>query len=110
MRIEKIKFERTGGFAGIRLAADIEMDELPEEQRREILDVLDEMDFEELSDKFTSGISFPDGFVYAISVESEKREYRLVAGESALPDDVQPLIEILESITKRRMRRNRRNM
>jgi len=110
MKIEKIKFERSGGFAGIRLAADIEMDELPEEQRREILGLLDEMDFEELTDKFTSEVSFPDGFVYAISVESEKKEYRLVAGESALPDNMLPLVEILESITKRRMRRNRRNM
>ncbi|MCK7520373.1 MAG: hypothetical protein MZV64_23165 [Ignavibacteriales bacterium] len=73
MKIEKIKFERTGGSAGIRLAAEIEMDELSEEQRREILEMLDEMDFEELSDKFTSEVSFPDGFVYAISVESEKR-------------------------------------
>ena len=108
MKIEKIKFERTGGFAGIRLAAEIEMDELPEEQRREILEMLDDMDFEELTDKITGEISFPDGFVYAISIESEKREYRIVGGESTLPADMQPLVEILESITKRRMRKNRR--
>lgn len=109
MKIEKIKFERTGGFAGIRLAAEIEMDELPEEQRHEILELLDEMDFEELSDKLTGAVSFPDGFAYAISVESEKREYRIVTDESALPADMQPLIEILEGITKRRMRKNRRS-
>lgn len=109
MKIEKIKFERTGGFAGIRLAAEVEMDELPEDQRREILELLDEMDFEELSDKYDGEISFPDGFVYAISVESEKREYRIVAGESALPADMQPLIEILENITKRKMRKNKRS-
>jgi hypothetical protein len=107
MKIEKIKFERTGGFAGIRLAAEIEMDELPEEQRREILGMLDEMDFEEFSDKPASEVSFPDGFVYAISVESEKREYCIVTDESALPADMQPLVEILESITKRRMRKNK---
>lgn len=109
MKIEKIKFERTGGFAGIRLAAEIEMDELPEEQRHEILELLDEMDFEELSDKLTGAVSFPDGFAYAISVESEKREYRIVTDESALPADMQPLVEILESITKRRMRKNKRS-
>lgn len=107
MKIDKIKFERTGGFAGIRLAAEVEMDELPDDQRREILELLDEMDFEELSDKYDGEISFPDGFVYAISVESQKREYRIVAGESALPADMQPLIEILENITKRKMRKNK---
>lgn len=109
MKIEKIKFERTGGFAGIRLAAEIEMDELPEDQRREILDLIDDMDFEELSEKSAGEISFPDGFVYAISVESDKREYRIVAGESAMPADMQPLVEILENIAKRKMRKSRRS-
>lgn len=109
MKIDKIKFERTGGFAGIRLAAEVEMDELPEDQRREILELLDDMDFEELADKYNSEISFPDGFVYAISVESEKREYRIVGGESTLPADMQPLIEILENIAKRKMRKSRRS-
>lgn len=110
MKIEKIKFERTGGFAGIRLAAEIKVEELPEEQRHEILEMLDEMDFEELSGKLTGKISFPDGFVYAISVESEKREYQIVAGESALPANMQPLIEILETITKRQMRKKSRKI
>lgn len=109
MKIKKIKFERSGGFAGIRLAADIEMDELPEEQRHEILELLDEMDFEELFDKPANEISFPDGFVYSISVESQDKEYRIVAGESALPADMEPLIEILERITKRQMRKSRRS-
>ena len=54
MYIEKIKFERTGGFAGIRLTAEIDMDNLPEDQKREIIDLLDEADFDELSEKHTA--------------------------------------------------------
>jgi len=107
MRIDKIKFERTGGFAGIRLAADIEMDDLPEDQRKEIHELLDELDFEELTEKLTGEAPVADGFVYSISVVSGKREQKVVAGESALPTDMQPLIEILESITKRQMRKKR---
>ena len=45
MHIKRIKFERTGGFAGIRLAADIEVDELPEDEKHKILELLDEVDF-----------------------------------------------------------------
>lgn len=107
MKIDKIKFERTGGFAGIRLAADIEMDDLPEDQRKEILELLDELDFEELPKKLTREAPVADGFVYSISVVSGKREQKIVAGESALPADMQPLVEILESITKRQMRKKR---
>jgi len=105
MNIDKIKFERTGGFAGIRLAAEIEMDDLPEDQKREILDLLDEADFDELSEKLSGKMPIPDGFVYSITVESKEKEHKVLAGESSLPDDMQPLIEILESLTKRQMRK-----
>ncbi|HSG45553.1 MAG TPA: protealysin inhibitor emfourin [Anaerolineales bacterium] len=104
MYFEKIKFERTGGFAGIRLAAEIEMDNLPDDQKREVLDLLDEADFDELSEKFTDKTPVPDGFNYSITVESSKKKYQVVAGEAALPDDLQPLIEVLERIAKRQMR------
>jgi len=105
MYIEKIKFERSGGFAGIRLAAEIKMDDLPEDQKREIIELLDEADFEEMSKKITDGKPIPDEFVYSITVNSREKKYQVVAGESALPNDFQPLLEILESITKRQMRK-----
>jgi len=104
MYIKKIQFERTGGFAGIRLAASIELDELPDDQKKEILDLLDELDFEELPEKLSDKMPIPDEFVYSINVEADKGEYKLLAGESALPDKMPDLIEILERITKRQMR------
>jgi len=104
MYVEKIKFERTGGFAGIRLAADIEVNNLPEDQKREILDLLDELDFDELPAKLSGKMPVPDEFVYSIVVESEKREYKVMAGETALPGDMKPLLEILERIAKQQMR------
>lgn len=105
MYIEKIKFERTGGFAGIRIAADIEMEDLPEEQKREILELLDDMDFEELPEKLARKMAIPDEFVYSVTVVSNKKEYKVLAGESAIPEDMQPLLEILEGIAKRQMRK-----
>lgn len=104
MHVEKIKFERTGGFAGIRLAADIEVNTLPEDQKREILDLLDEMDFDELPAKVSGKMPIPDEFVYSVVIEAEAREYKVMAGESALPVDTRPLIEILERTAKRQMR------
>lgn len=105
MHVERIKFERTGGYAGIRLAADIEVNELPEDQKREILDLLDELDFDELPEKFSGKMPIPDEFVYSITVEADNREYKALAGESALPVDTRPLIEILERTAKRQMRK-----
>jgi hypothetical protein len=104
MHIKSIQFERTGGFAGIRLAAEIEMDDLPEDQKREVIELLDKIDFDELSEKLSDKMAIPDGFVYSITVRSEAREYKVLAGESSLPGDMQPLIEKLEVLTKRQMR------
>lgn len=107
MKFERIKFERTGGFAGIRLAADIEAEELPEKQLNEIADLLDDADFEELPEKLAGKMPFPDGFVYSITVEVKEKVYKVLAGESALPTDVQPLLDILERIAKRQMRKKK---
>lgn len=105
MKFEKIKFERSGGFAGIRLAAEIEAETLPEDQKKEIAELLDEMDFEELPAKLADRMPLPDEFVYSIIVESGDQKYEAMAGESALPGEMQPLIEILEGIAKQRMRK-----
>ena len=105
MYIEKIIFERTGGFAGIRLAAEIKMDDLPEDQKREIIELLDETDFDELPEKLSGKMPVPDEFVYSITVNSREKEHRVLSGESSLPNELQPLIGILETIAKRQMRK-----
>ena len=107
MYVEKIKFERSGGFAGIRFAADIDMNKLPDDQKKQIIDLLDKMDFDEPPEELAGRMSVPDEFVYSIIIETDKREYKVLAGESALPSDMQPLIEILEGIAKRQMRQNK---
>ena len=48
MQVERIKFERTGGFAGIRIATDLKLDDLPDEQAHTISELLDDLDFREL--------------------------------------------------------------
>ena len=105
MYIERIKFERTGGFAGIRIAADIDMNELPDEQKHKILELLDDMDFEDLPKKIQDKMPVPDEFVYSVVVISNKKEYEVLAGESAMSENMQPLLEILESMAIRQMRK-----
>ena len=105
MYIERIKFERTGGFAGIRIAADIDMNKLPDEQKHKILELLDDMDFEDLPKKIQDKMPVPDEFVYSVVVISNKKEYEVLASESAMPENMQPLLEILESMAKRQMRK-----
>ena len=102
MDVERIKYERTGGFAGMRLAADFKPSDLPDEQVRPVLDLLDDMDFDELPAKMTGNSSMPDQFTYQITVETKKGKHTVVAGDSSAPDKLQELFRLLDRIAKRR--------
>lgn len=104
MHIERIKFERTGGFAGIRFAADINMNDLSEAERNKITELLDDVNFKELSEKASGKSPIPDEFVYSLTVKTDEKEYAILSGESALPDQMQPLLDILMQTAKQQMR------
>jgi len=47
--IKHITFERSGGFANIRFAADFELDELPDDQAHQLKELFDDLDFERIA-------------------------------------------------------------
>jgi len=104
MEAKRIKFERTGGFAGIRLAADIELDELPEHQVHQILELLDELDFDELPEQLTDNRQVADGFTYSVTVVSETRQHTVITSETAAPEKMNSMFEILTQIARQQAR------
>ena len=104
MEVEQIKYERTGGFAGIRLSADFDPSELPDEQIRPLLDLLDEMDFDALPEQLTGESSMPDQFTYQITVKTNKWEHTVIAGDASAPEQVQELARLLDQIARTRRR------
>jgi len=104
MEAKRIKFERTGGFAGIRFAADFELDDLPKDQAHQILELLDEMDFDELPEQIPGDPQVADGFNYSITVVTEKREQTVTTSDTSAPQKMEPLLEILTQIAKQQAR------
>src|SRR5215217_1944077 len=96
MEVERIKYERTGGFAGMRIATDFKLDELSEEQARALLDLLDDIDFTHLPENLTSESSMPDQFTYKITVETKKREHTVTAGDASAPEKFQELVHLVD--------------
>jgi hypothetical protein len=105
MHVERIKFERTGGFAGMRIAADIEPDKLSDEQNRAILDVLDALDFPELPEHLMGESPVPDEFTYTITVEADDWKHTVVTGDSSAPEKMQELLQMLNRIARKRLRK-----
>ncbi len=105
MEVQRIKYERTGGFTGMRVAADIEPGNLPEEQARTLLDLLDDMDFNELPERLLGESSASDQFTYTITVETSKWEHTVVRGDSSAPEKMQELLELLNQLARKHMRK-----
>ena len=105
MHVERIKFERTGGFAGMRIAADIEPNKLSEEQTQALLDVLDALDFPELPEHLVNDSPMPDEFTYTITVEADDWKHTVVTGDSSAPEKMQELLQMLNRIARKRLRK-----
>jgi hypothetical protein len=102
MHVERIKFERTGGFAGMRIARDLKLDDLSDEQAHSLLELLDDLDFEELPEQMTRTESMPDQFTYTITVETERGEHTVVAGDASAPEKMQELLQLLNRLARTR--------
>ena len=86
MNVERIKFERTGGFAGMTIARDLKLADLSEEQAHRLSELLDDLEFNELPEQMTGTESMPDEFTYVITVETKRGEHTVVTGDASAPD------------------------
>lgn len=104
MKVERIQFERTGGFAGIRFAADFKPDDLPQEQSKELFNLLDDLDFDELPERLIND-EVADGFTYSITIETGTKAHTVVTGDSSATERMQELLQLLTRIARNQMRK-----
>jgi hypothetical protein len=102
MEVQRIKYERTGGFTGIRFHADFAPGELPEDQSRPLLDLLDKMDFDGLPEDSTGAATLPDQFTYTLTVQTSHTERTIILGDASAPDEMRELLRMLDRIARRR--------
>jgi hypothetical protein len=102
MQVERIKFERTGGFAGMRIATDLKLDDLPDDQAHTISELIDDLDFRELPEQMMNEGGMPDQFTYTITVETKKWEHTVVTGDVSAPEKMQELLQLLNRLARPR--------
>jgi emfourin len=107
MEVKRINFERTGGFAGMRITTNFKPDDLPEEQARTLLELLDGLEFNELPEHIDKNPSMPDQFTYMITVETKKWEHTVTTGDASAPDEMQELLRILNRIARTQMQKKK---
>ncbi len=94
----KIRFTRSGGFAGLVQRCDVDLDDLPEPDRAELLGLVERADFFALPAERRS--PHPDAFQYTIAVEDGARQREIRVDERGAPENVRPLIAHLTRLAR----------
>ncbi len=98
----RYQFVRTGGFAGMRLAATIDSSDLPPQEAQALQQELEAAKFFSLPNQIKGQGGGADRFQYEITVDDGKRQHSVEVGEAAMPDSLQPLVQHLESLARTR--------
>ena len=99
-----IFYERSGGFAGMTNTFEINSDTLNQEQKEQLISLIDNSGFFDFSMEDKKEKNLPDQFQYKITIEKENNKNTLEFGESEIPDKMRPLIQYL-SREARKIRR-----
>ena len=105
MEVERIKFERNGGMAGMRIARELKLEDLPKEQAQRLRELLDDLDFDELPEQMAGTRAMPDQFTYVITVETRKGKHTVVTGDASAPEKMQELLQLLNRLARTRKKR-----
>jgi hypothetical protein len=91
----RVRFERSGGFAGTKLACDVDDACLTPAERQELCDLVGQADFFALPASLGGEARGADRFTYRVSVEDGARSRTVTAREEALPEGLVDLVEWL---------------
>jgi hypothetical protein len=92
----KISYERTGGFAGMRIGVDLDLQNLPAVEAAALENQVKEADFFHLTEVLGSK-AVPDGFQHAITVESGTQKRTIRFADGAVPEALRSLLDDLSA-------------
>ena len=99
----KIQFERSGGFTGIPVFAEIESQTLDDEEAQHLQELLDTAHFFDLpAQPPTSPPPGADQFQYKITVEDAGQRHTVQTTDSSATADLRPLLQHLTLMARRR--------
>ena len=96
----RINFERSGGFAGMRLAATIDSATLPADQASALQGLIDNAHFFDLPAKIPPPPQAADQFQYIVTVEAGGKRHTVDVGEGSASPALQALLQQLTSLAR----------
>ncbi len=96
----KIHFERTGGFAGMKLKVSLDSETLSQANARQLERLLDSSRFFQQPTTEGPTQTAPDRFHYKVTVESDGGSRTMEASDASLPDEMRPLLDYLTRLSR----------
>jgi hypothetical protein len=96
----RIDYERTGGFAGIRLAARIDTATLPTDQARALHDSIEAAHFFELPARIPAAPQVADQFHYHVAIDAEGKRHAVDVGETSASPALQEVLQQLTALAR----------
>jgi hypothetical protein len=89
----RIAFLRTGGFAGLRLALELDTESMDARDASEITELVQAAGFYKLPARLPSTAQARDRFQYRLRVSTSTRhEHEVVVDEDSIPGELMPLV------------------
>ena len=98
----RIQFERTGGFAGLTLRAALDSEQLEPNEGQALIRLVENAGFFDLPGKIAGPPGGADRFQYRLTVEWSQRRHTVEVAEAAVPAALQPLIQRLTALARRK--------
>jgi len=95
-----IEFVRSGGFAGLFLTANIDLQTLSPEESTTLEREINDTAFFDLPEQIKPASPMPDRFEYQITISSSQRTHTVTVSESLVTDSLRPLIDHLTELAR----------
>jgi len=97
----EIRFERSGGFAGMTVSTELRTDSLSAEEAKEICDLVEDAGFFDLPSSTDPGTG-ADRFSYEITITDGERSHTVRTDDDTAPPALVPLLDRLSRAARRR--------
>ena len=97
----QIEFERTGGVAGIRFAANVDTDALAADEATKLRKLVEDSSFFSLPARLKATTPSADRFQYRLTVRTPERSHTVDVSEGAAPPSLRPLIDWLMAAARK---------
>lgn len=92
----KIFFERSGGFAGLIMEANLDLDKMPADDAASLHKLIDAADVFHLDEPVETP-GYADGFHYSLRIEKDNDQRSFEFTEGYIPAELIPLVNELSS-------------